>query len=54
LLRIGQLADALPEVSELDLNPVIAGPDGVIAVDVKVRVEPAAARIPPDLRRLRG
>jgi acetyl coenzyme A synthetase (ADP forming)-like protein len=54
LLRIGQLADVLPEVSELDLNPVIAGPDGVIAVDVKVRVEPAAARIPPDLRRLRG
>jgi acyl-CoA synthetase (NDP forming) len=54
LLRVGQLADALPEVSELDLNPVIAGPDGVIAVDVKVRVEPAAARVPPDLRRLRG
>jgi acyl-CoA synthetase (NDP forming) len=38
LLRIGRLADDLPEVAELDLNPVIAGPGGVVAVDARVRV----------------
>ena len=29
LLRISRLADDLPELAELDLNPVIARPDGV-------------------------
>ncbi len=40
LLKISRLADDLPEVSELDLNPVIARPDGVNAVDARVRVSP--------------
>ena len=30
LLRVSRLADDLPEVSELDLNPVLARPDGVL------------------------
>jgi acyl-CoA synthetase (NDP forming) len=38
LLRVSRLADDLPEVVELDLNPVIACPDGVTAVDARVRV----------------
>jgi acyl-CoA synthetase (NDP forming) len=42
LLRIGSLADDLPEVAELDLNPVIARPDGCIVVDARVRVAPPA------------
>jgi acyl-CoA synthetase (NDP forming) len=44
VLRLSRLADDLPEVAELDLNPVIAGPDGCIVVDARVRVrapEPA-------------
>jgi len=52
LLRVSRLADDLPEVAELDLNPVIARPDGVVAVDVRVRVAPAAPR-DPFLRQLR-
>ena len=36
--RLGRLAEDFPEVSELDLNPVIAGPDGCVAVDARVRV----------------
>jgi acyl-CoA synthetase (NDP forming)/GNAT superfamily N-acetyltransferase len=43
LLRVSALADELPELAELDLNPVIAGPDGAIAVDVKVRLAPVPA-----------
>jgi acyl-CoA synthetase (NDP forming)/GNAT superfamily N-acetyltransferase len=40
LLRLGRLAEELPEVAELDLNPVLAGPDGVVAVDIKLRLAP--------------
>jgi acyl-CoA synthetase (NDP forming) len=52
LLRISRLADDLPEVAELDLNPVMARPDGAQAVDVRVRVSPADPA-DPFLRRLR-
>jgi acyl-CoA synthetase (NDP forming) len=52
LLRISRLADDLPEVAELDLNPVIARPDGVFAVDARIRVT-AAAPSDPYLRQLR-
>jgi acetyl coenzyme A synthetase (ADP forming)-like protein len=38
VLRLAQLADELPEVAELDLNPVVARPDGCLAVDARVRV----------------
>jgi acyl-CoA synthetase (NDP forming)/L-amino acid N-acyltransferase YncA len=53
LLRLGRLAEDLPEVAELDLNPVLAGPDGVIAVDVKLRLEPVSGEPDPYLRGLR-
>jgi acyl-CoA synthetase (NDP forming)/GNAT superfamily N-acetyltransferase len=38
LLRVSRLADDLPQVAELTLNPVIARPDGAIAVDARIRV----------------
>jgi acetyl coenzyme A synthetase (ADP forming)-like protein len=38
LLRLSLLADDLPEVAELDLNPVLALAAGCIAVDARVRV----------------
>jgi acyl-CoA synthetase (NDP forming)/GNAT superfamily N-acetyltransferase len=38
LLRVSRLADDLPQVAELDLNPVIVRPDGVVAVDARIRV----------------
>jgi acyl-CoA synthetase (NDP forming)/GNAT superfamily N-acetyltransferase len=38
LLRVSRLADDLPQVAELDLNPVIARPAGVVAVDARIRV----------------
>ncbi|WP_306213997.1 GNAT family N-acetyltransferase [Actinoplanes sp. RD1] len=53
LLRLGRLAEDLPEVAELDLNPVLAGPDGVVAVDAKLRLTPAGAEPDPMLRALR-
>jgi acyl-CoA synthetase (NDP forming) len=52
LLRVGALAEATPELAELDLNPVIVSADGAVAVDARVRVAPLADV--PDVRRLRG
>jgi acyl-CoA synthetase (NDP forming) len=44
LQRVGALAAELPEVAELDLNPVIAGPEGCVAVDARIRVRRLAPR----------
>jgi acyl-CoA synthetase (NDP forming)/GNAT superfamily N-acetyltransferase len=51
LLRVSRLADDLPQVAELDLNPVIARPDGAHVVDARVRLLPAQPA-DPYLRRL--
>ncbi len=52
LLRVSRLADDLPEVAELDLNPVIARPEGCLAADARIRIMTAEPR-DPFLRRLR-
>jgi acyl-CoA synthetase (NDP forming) len=52
LLRVSRLAEDLPEVAELELNPIVARPDGACAMDARVRVSPAELR-DPFLRRLR-
>ena len=36
LLQLSQFAEANPEVSELDLNPIFAYDDGAIAVDARI------------------
>jgi acyl-CoA synthetase (NDP forming) len=38
LLRLSTLGEDLPEVAELDLNPVFGLPHGCVAVDARVRV----------------
>jgi acyl-CoA synthetase (NDP forming)/GNAT superfamily N-acetyltransferase len=52
LLRVSRLTDDFPEITELDLNPVIARPDSAVAVDARIRVAPQVAQ-DPFLRRLR-
>jgi acetate---CoA ligase (ADP-forming) len=42
LHRLSRLAVDLPEVSELDLNPVLARPDGCVAVDARIRITRSA------------
>ena len=38
MIRIAQLAEDVPELAELDLNPVICGADGCQAVDARIRL----------------
>jgi acetyltransferase len=43
LIRLGQLAAEHPEIRELDINPLLADAAGVVALDARIRVAPAAA-----------
>jgi acyl-CoA synthetase (NDP forming)/GNAT superfamily N-acetyltransferase len=54
VVRLGQLAEDVPQIAELDLNPVLVGSGGCALVDVKVRLAPPTAvdaGIPRRLRR---
>ena len=46
LLRVSALAEDLPDIAELDCNPVIVHEHGVTLVDARVRVEQAAPALP--------
>jgi acetate---CoA ligase (ADP-forming) len=41
LLRVSAMVEAHPEIVELDCNPLIAGPDGAMIVDARLRIETA-------------
>lgn len=41
LMALGDLAADLPEVCELDINPLLADQNGVVALDARVRVKPS-------------
>jgi acetate---CoA ligase (ADP-forming) len=51
LLRVSAMADDLPDIAELDCNPVIVHTAGATIVDARVRVERAAAPLPLGARR---
>lgn len=53
LLRLGQLADAVPEVVEVDLNPIIATPQGIHVGDLRIRAVPNVSHPELSVRRLR-
>jgi acyl-CoA synthetase (NDP forming) len=42
LLAVSQLADACPEIQEMDINPVMVLRQDAVAVDVRVRIGPKA------------
>jgi hypothetical protein len=41
LLRVSQMTDDLPQITELDLSPVIARRDGALAADARIFLQPA-------------
>ena len=47
LCLIAQLADDLPTIEEMDINPLLALPDSVLAIDARVRLRLAPAHRAP-------
>ena len=45
LIRLGRLAAEYPEIREFDINPLLADPNGVIALDARIRVAPAPSGV---------
>lgn len=43
LVRVGQMAADLPELAELDINPLLVDSAGVVALDARMRLEPLPA-----------
>src|SRR5262249_32183168 len=41
--KVAQLAAAIPEIRELDINPLLADENGVVAVDARVAIAPLPA-----------
>ena len=52
--RVSRLADDLPEVAELQLNPVLVAARGVTVLTASVRLAPAAGRSDSGARRVLG
>ena len=44
LVQLAQLAVDIAEIAELDINPLLADDEGVIALDARIRVVPARGR----------
>jgi len=53
LQRVARLAEDVPEITEMDLNPVVVFEHGLAAVDCKIRCAVPVRQVPPDLRRMR-
>ena len=54
VLRVSAMVETHKEIAELDLNPVVATPDGAVVADARVRVEAAAPSQPLAERLRRG
>jgi acetyltransferase len=56
LQKVSALVWAMPELMEMDLNPVkvLAPGDGVVVVDARMRIEPLAPSLRPSMRDLPG
>ncbi|NMM45836.1 bifunctional acetate--CoA ligase family protein/GNAT family N-acetyltransferase [Rhodospirillaceae bacterium KN72] len=48
LIQVGRLAIDFAEIKELDINPLIADSQGVVALDARIRVAPVSGKLAED------
>jgi acetyltransferase len=46
LIKVSQLVSDIPEITELDINPLFADSRGVLAVDARIKLDPKQTRGP--------
>ncbi len=46
LVRVSEMVCELPWIAEMDINPAIADENGVVAVDARIVIDPAAGNLP--------
>ncbi|MBE1236878.1 bifunctional acetate--CoA ligase family protein/GNAT family N-acetyltransferase [Phaeovibrio sulfidiphilus] len=46
LIQLSQMLIDIPEIVEMEINPLFAGSDGVLAVDARMRLDPGRTRGP--------
>ena len=51
IAKLSEFAAATPEIKEMDLNPIVAHPNGIITLDARILIGPKAAPVNPDPRR---
>jgi acyl-CoA synthetase (NDP forming) len=54
LVRVAALVDDVPQIAELDLNPLVCTADGVHTIDARIRVAPPPHHPDPLVRQIRG
>jgi acyl-CoA synthetase (NDP forming)/GNAT superfamily N-acetyltransferase len=54
LVRIATMVEDIPEIAELDLNPIVCRGADLLAVDARIRIAPAPYHPDPLVRQLRG
>ena len=54
VVALGDLALDVPEIAELDLNPVMCSPTGTVLVDVRVRLADGQHDLSAQPRQLRA
>lgn len=47
LVRVSEMVCELPWIAEMDINPVIADENGIVAVDARIVIDPSVGHQPP-------